>query len=168
MVNPPLADGESRPPVRPYRMLMPDGRRFGPMPSRATTWSIAAGGYAFLCGTVLLATAQPISGTLLEALGVRTRVPMVLMAAPAALLGAVVWWAVVERRGTYSYPRGAIFGALTATVTVFAWVLKFLEVWGFELVATGWFVVAFVLALTGVGGLLSGLPLMYARRRAIR
>lgn len=149
-------------------MLLSGRRGVGVMPSRETTWSVAAGGYAFLIGTILLATIQPTSETLLNILGVRTGYSMFLMAAPATFVGAVVWWAVVEWRGAYSYPRGALFGGLTALTTVATWVLKFLEVWGFELVATGWFLVAFVLAVTGVGGLVSGVPLMYARRRLAR
>lgn len=135
------------------------------MPSGETTWSIAAGGYAFLCGTALLATMQPTSEILLGLLGSPPGPPMVLMAAPSALFGAVVWRAVVERRGAYSYVRGAVFGGITALATVFAWILAFLETWGFDLVATGWFVIAWVLAMTVMGGLVGGLPLMYARRR---
>lgn len=146
-------------------MLLPGRPGIGVMPSRETTWSIAAGGYAFLCGTVLMASLHPITGTLAGLFGVEFGRPSLLLASPATLLGATVWWAVVERRGTYSYLRGALFGGLTAVATVVAWVLRSLQVWGLELVATGWFVVAWMLAMTAVAGLVAGVPLVYARRR---
>jgi hypothetical protein len=148
-------------------MLMPDDESVGVMPSRETAWSLVAGCYAFLCGAVLMVGTQPVAGTLAGVLGIETGYPALLMAGPAALLGAGVWWAVVERQRAYSYRRGALFGGLTALATVAAWVLRSLEVWGFELVATGWFVIAWLLATTGIAGLLVGVPLMYARRRQV-
>lgn len=148
-------------------MLMSDDGPVGVMPSRETAWSLVAGGYAFLCGAVLMAGTQPVAGALAGILGIETGYPALLMAGPAAVLGAGVWWTVVERRRTYSYRRGALFGGITALATVAAWVLRSLEIWGFELVATGWFVIAWLLATTAVAGLLVGVPLMYARRRQI-
>lgn len=136
------------------------------MPSRQTTWSVAAGIYAYLVGTLTLLTLSPVAETMGPIIGLPETYAVFLMAAPAAVVGAAVWWTLVERSRAYSYPLGAAFGGLTALLTVAAWVLKFVEAWGLQLVATGWVVVAFVLAVTVVAGLVSGLPLMTVRRRA--
>ena len=137
------------------------------MPSREPRWSIVAGCYAFLCGAALMGSLDPIHHTMAGILGVETGYPALVLASPAALLGAAAWWAVVERAGPESYLRGALFGGLTAVATVTAWVLRALSVWGFELVASGWFVIAWMLAMTAVAGVVSGLPLVVVRRRLV-
>lgn len=149
-------------------MLMSGGGADGVMPSRPTTWSIAAGGYAYLVGTLMLVSLSPVAETMGPIVGLPEDYVVFLMATPAAVIGAAVWWAFVERSNAYSYPLGAAFGGLTAVLTVVAWVLTFVAVWGVRLVLTGWLLVAAVLAVTVIAGLVSGLPLMSARRRAIR
>lgn len=131
-------------------------------------WSIAAGVYAYLVGTLTLLTLSPVAETMGPIVGLPENYAVFLMAAPAAVIGAAVWWVLVERSNAYSYPLGAAFGGLTALFTVFAWVLKFVDAWGLRLVLTGRLLVAAVLAVTVVAGLVSGLPLMSARRRTTR
>lgn len=137
------------------------------MPSRELTWSIVAGCYAFLCSAALMASLNPIHRTMAGILGVEAGNPALVLASPAALLGAAAWWTVVERAGPETYLRGALFGGLTAVATVTAWVLRALSVWGFELVTTGWFVIAWMLGMTAVAGVVTGVPLVVVRRRLV-
>lgn len=97
------------------------------MPSR-TTWSIAAGVYAYLVGTLTLLALSPVARTMGPIVGLPENYAVFLMAAPAAVAGAAVWWTLVERADAYSYPVGAAFGGLTAVLTVVAWVLAFVAV----------------------------------------
>lgn len=124
-----------------------------------------AGVYTFLCSIVLLLLLYPVSTTLVQILGLPTGLSVFLLAGPVAVLGAVVWWAVVERPKKYTYGFGIIFGLLTVLATVLFWVLVFTVVWGPSLVVTGWFLIAFVLVASTPVGLVTGLTGMYARRR---
>lgn len=137
------------------------------MPPREPAWSTVAGCYAFLCGTVLVASLDPIHHTMAAILGVESGYLALVLASPAAVLGAAAWWTVVERAGPDSHLRGALFGGVTAVATVTAWVLRALSVWGFELVASGWFVIAWMFALTAVAGVVTGLTLVVVRRRLV-
>lgn len=135
------------------------------MSSRSTTWSLLAGVYVYLWGTVTLSLLSPLPRTIGPLAGLPEAYASYLMAAPAVVIGAALWWALVERPAAYGYAFGAAFGLLTAALTVLAWVLRYVDVWGLELVRTGWLLIAAVLVVTGVAGLVGGLPFMYARRR---
>jgi hypothetical protein len=124
-----------------------------------------AGVYTFLCSIVLLLLLYPISNTLVQILGLPTGLSTFLLAGPVAVLGAVVWWAVVERPKKYTYRFGMVFGLLTVLATVLFWVLVFSVVWGPSLVLTGWFLIVFVLVVSIPVGFVTGVTGMYARRR---
>jgi hypothetical protein len=72
----------------------------GPRPAAgvapSTKWSAYAGGYAFLCGTATLRLLSPLSGVLVEILGLPAGVPAVVLAGPVAGIGGAVWWALVD------------------------------------------------------------------------
>jgi hypothetical protein len=131
----------------------------------ATIWSLVAGVYAFLCGAVLLLLLSPVNNFLGELLGFSGAYSTFLLAGPALVFGAVVWSSAVERRSAYTYPFGALFGAATALLTMLFWLLVFALVWGVPLVRTGGVLIAFVLAVVVPAGLVSGVPMMYARQR---
>ena len=128
-------------------------------------WSLYVGVYAFLSSTVMLLLLSPIPSTLVGVLGLPTGFSAFLLAGPVMVIGAVVWWAVVERRDGYTYPHGIAFGLLTALFTVLLWVLVFTTVWGLSLVLTGWFVILFVFVISVPMALVTGLTGMYTRRR---
>lgn len=128
-------------------------------------WSMYAGVYAFLCSIVLLLLLSPVTNTLVQILGLSTGFSAFLLAGPVAVLGTVVWWAVVERRKKYAYRFGAAYGLLTVLATVLFWVLVFSVVWGLRLVLTGWFLIVFVLVVSTPVGFITGLTGMFARRR---
>lgn len=133
-------------------------------------WSLSAGVYAFVCATAMVALLlSPVSRALGPGpAGYRA----VSMAAPVAVVGAVVWWAVVERRGGRAYPLGAASGLATAFLTVLFWVLAYAAVWGagsvsrtVDVVSLAGSLIAFVLAVTLPAGVVAGVALLYARRR---
>lgn len=135
------------------------------MSDRSAVWSASAGLCAFCSAVVLLLFLDPVAGTLAKLVGLPSGYAPAAMAAPTAVVGAAVWWAIVERRRRYRYGPGVLFGVSVAALTVLFWVLAFTVVWGPRLVLSGWFVVAFVLAVTSPVGCLTGLSMMYARRR---
>jgi len=141
-----------------------NGPEAGSMFSTSTRWSLLAGVYAFLCSVVLLVVLSPVSDSLVKLLGLPEGYSAVLLAAPVLVVGAVVWWAVVEWREAYTYPLGAVYGLATALATATVWVLVFAAVWGVSLVLAGGILVVFVVAVTVPAGLVVGVPLMAARR----
>lgn len=132
-------------------------------PSRR--WSVAAGGFIFLCSAILLLILSPFTDTLGRLLWLPTGVSAFLFAGPVAFLGAGVWWTVVERRRRYTYLLGGVAGVLAAIVAVLFWALVFAVVWGPSSLRVGGILVVFVLAVSVPVAFVSGLPLMYARRR---
>lgn len=128
-------------------------------------WSAYAGVYAFLCGVVLLVLLRPVADTLVRLLALPAGYSVFLLAGPVTVIGAGVWWAVVERRGEYTYRLGGIVGMLTALFTVLLWVLLFAIVWGPVSVLAGGVLVFFVLVVSAPVAFIAGLPLMYARHR---
>lgn len=124
-----------------------------------------AGVYEFFCATVLLLLLSPISNLLVEILSLPADFSALVLAGPVAFIGAVVWWAVVERRNGRTYLLGGAVGALTALLTVVFWVLVFVKVWGTSLVLSGWMLVSFVLGISVLVASVTGVPMMYARRR---
>lgn len=134
----------------------------------ATTWAAYAGGYLFVCGTATAFLLADLLRLLADVIGLPAGLGLVILASPALGIGAGTWWAFVERRGAYSYPAGGLVGFLTALLTGLVWTARFVSAWGVEMVAIPIvaFLVVFVLGVVGVAGGLTGLPLMYARRRS--
>lgn len=130
-------------------------------------WSLYAGLYMFFCGTATAYLLNDVLALLASVIGLPEDYAMAILASPALVLGAVVWWAVVERRGSYSYLIGSTFGVLTAVVTGLLWTVRFVSFWGIEMLTVEMIslLVVFVLGIVAIAGAITGLPLMYARRR---
>lgn len=142
--------------------LLPD---FGVPPS--IRWSMYAGLYTFGCATATAYLLSDLLGILAEVIGLPTTYAMVILASPALVVGTGAWWAVVERRDAYTYRFGGLFGLVTALLTGLLWTVRFVSIWGFEMMVLPMVsvLVAFVLGVAVVAGVLAGLPVMYVRRR---
>ena len=129
-------------------------------------WALIAGVYAFGCATVTAFLLSDALGVFAEVMGLPAAFAMPLLATPALVAGAGLWWALVERPGTVTYPRGAAFGLLTALVTGGLWTARFALVWGPEMLTAGPvpLLVGFVLGMVAVAGVLVGLPIAFVRR----
>lgn len=145
--------------------MEPAGPRSTAGVAPATRWALAAGAYAFLWSTVLLWRMGAVTDALGQLLPYTTGPPAVFLALPVPSVGAIAWWAVVERRGAYSYPRGAAAGAVTALGATLCWLVVYAFVWGPRLVATGGILIAVVLVVTVPTAALVMLPLLYVRRQ---
>lgn len=132
--------------------------------STPTKWSVIAGGYLLLCAAGLLLVLSQVTALVAELLGLPTGSPLGL-AAPAPIVGAVAWWAGVERSDAFTYRYGGVVGLVTALLTVLFWLLWGVTVWGIDGVLAGWPLIVAVLVPTLPVGVIAGLPLMYARRR---
>lgn len=128
-------------------------------------WSLYAGIYTFLWSTLVLVLLGALSRTLVELLNLPPDLGPVLLAAPVPVIGAALWWGVVERRDGYTYLHGGVFGLLTASSNVVFWLLVYSAIWGVSVVVAGGILVVFVLVVVLPTGFLVGLPLMFARRR---
>ena len=93
---------------------MSDSLRAESESSSALRWSLYAGGYAFGCAALTAFLLSDLLGLFAEVIGLPPVAGMPLLATPALVVGAVVWWALVERRDAPTYLRGAAFGLLTA------------------------------------------------------
>jgi len=133
-------------------------------------WSLFAGVYAFGCATLTAFLLSDVLGLFAEVIGLPAMVSLPLLAAPALVAGAGIWWSLVERRGDATYVRGAGYGLLTALITGGLWTARFAAVWGIEMLTAGPvpLLVGFVLGVVAVAGVLVGLSFTYARRRARR
>ena len=149
---------------------MDDVPRSESRPSSPRRWALIAGVYAFGCATVTAFALSDMLGLFAEVIGLPPAFAMPLLATPALVAGAGLWWALVERPGTVTYPRGAAFGLLTALVTGALWTARFVLVWGPEMLTAGPvpLLVGFVLGMVAVAGVLVGLPITYVRRRSRR
>jgi hypothetical protein len=127
-------------------------------------WSVGAGGYALFCSLLVLAPLSSVTRVLVQLLPGPELPP--LFALPVPVLGAVVRWAVVERRGSDGYLGCALAGALTGLLTVLCWILAFVIVWSAPVVGVGGILIAFVLAVVVPAGAVAALPLTALRRRA--
>jgi hypothetical protein len=106
-------------------------------------------------------------GLLADVIGLSVEHWMVVLAGPAAPIGAGVWWIAVERRGAYSYLAATLFGLTATLLTGLLWTGRFIQVWSLELAAvrmTGLLILV-VLGFTAVSGVLAAVPFMYLRRR---
>jgi len=149
---------------------MSDSLRAESESSSALRWSLYAGGYAFGCAALTAFLLSDLLGLFAEVIGLPPVAGMPLLATPALVVGAVVWWALVERRDAPTYLRGAAFGLLTALLTGTLWTVRFVSVWSVEMLTAGPvpLLVGFVLGAVAVAGVLVGLPITYARRRSRR
>jgi hypothetical protein len=143
-----------------------DSDRTLPRPGRrsSTAWSLCAGGYAFGCAAALVS----FLGAPVETVATALTLPSdsaVLVAAPATPFGAVVWWALVERRRAHSYLAGGAAGLVTALLTVALWTVWAATVWGPRLVWVAGILVGAALAVSLPVGAAAGVPLMIVRRR---
>lgn len=129
-------------------------------------WALIAGVYAFGCATLTAFALSDALGLFAGVIGLPAALSMPLLATPALVPGAALWWALVERRGTLTYPRGAAFGLLTALVTGAFWTARFALVWSPEMLTAGPvpLLIGFVLGMVAVAGVLVGLPITFARR----
>ncbi|OYR56260.1 hypothetical protein [Halorubrum halodurans] len=136
--------------------------------SSSQRWSFLAGVYAFGCATLTARLLSGMLGLFAEVIGLPPGVSVAILASPALVAGAGIWWALVERRGAYTYPAGAAFGLLTALATGMAWTVRFVSVWSLEMLTAGPvpLLVGLVLGMTALAGTLVGLPIAYARRRS--
>lgn len=124
----------------------------------------------FVCGTVTAFLLSDMLALLADVLGLATDYWMLVLASPVLVIGTVVWWRLVERRDSYTYVRGGTFGLVTALLTGFLWAVQFIAFWGIEMAAVPViaFLVLFVLGFVATTGALTGITLMYARRRLDR
>lgn len=140
----------------------------GPRPSfrllPSVKWSLYVGIYTLLCAAVLLLVISQVA-TLVAELLVLPSDSALWLAGPVPVIGAVVWWGIVERRDKYTYPRGGAVGLVTALLTVLFWIIRAAFVWGPKGVLAGWPLVFAVLVPTVLAALIAELPVMYARRR---
>lgn len=139
-------------------------------PAPSKTWSLYAGLYLVGCGVVLAVLLNDMLTLLGDVIGLPTPYSSVIFPSPALLFGALSWWLVVERRAAYAYRFGAVVGLLTALLTGVVWTARFVVVWGVEMLTVPMVavLVGFVLGFAVLAGVLSGPPLMYARRRLNR
>lgn len=135
--------------------------------SPSIKWSIYAGVYTFACATVTAVVLSDLLTVLADVIGLPAAYSMVILASPALLVGSVVWWTVVEHRESDSYLLGGLFGLVTALLTSILWIVRFVSVWGVEMLTVDIVpvLVGLVLGAAIIAGVLAGLPLMYARRR---
>lgn len=133
----------------------------------SVTWSAVAGLYTFGWGVVVSLLLSDILGLFSEVVGLQGPYWMVVLSSPALLVGAGVWWGLVERRAFFGYRFGALFGLVTALVVGLSWTVRFVDVWGVEMLAVPMVaaLAALVLGIVAVTGSVVGLPLMYARRQ---
>ena len=101
--------------------------------SPSIKWSIYAGLYTFVCGTVTALIISDILALLADVIELPAPYSMVILASPTLVIGTVVWWAVVERGNSYTYLLGGIFGLLTSLFTGLLWTVRFVSFWGFEM-----------------------------------
>lgn len=132
--------------------------------SPATKWSVAVGAYTLLCAVVVLVGIRSVASLVADVLALPSA-SVLWLAAPVPVVGALAWWAAVERPGRYTYGRGVVAGLATALGTVLVWMLWGAVVWGPELVLLGWPLVVAVVVPAVPAGLLAGVPATYARRR---
>ncbi len=135
--------------------------------SPSAKWAAYAGLYMFVCGTVVASLLSDLLALLADVIGLPAGYAMAMFASPVLVIGTAVWWLLVERRTAYTYPIGGVFGLITASAAGLLWTARFVDVWGVEMavidaVAS---LIAFVIGVAVVGGVLAGLPMMYARRR---
>ncbi|WP_119821111.1 hypothetical protein [Halalkaliarchaeum desulfuricum] len=133
------------------------------MVSSSIRWSVYVGIYTFLAGVGLLIPLWVIARTVVEILGAPPSFAVILVPGSSAVIGAVVWGAIVEQRNTYTYLLGITGGLVTGVLTVLCWTLVVAAVWGLEAVLAARIVILFVLTVVGLVASIAWVPLIYAR-----
>lgn len=133
------------------------------MVSASIRWSVYVGIYTFLAGVGLLVPLWVIARTVVEILGMPTGFAVILVPGSSAVIGAVVWGAVVEQRNTYTYLLGITGGLVTGVLTVLCWTLAVATIWGLEAVLAARIVILFVLTVVGLVASVAWVPMIYAR-----
>lgn len=146
---------------------MSSSLRSDPKRTESLRWSVYAGVYMYVCGTVVAYLLDDVLSLLADVIGLPATYAMPLLASPALLAGALAWWVLVEHRDSRAYLVGGGYGALTALLTWLFWTVRFVTVWGREMLTAAIvpYLVGLVLTIALVAGGLAGLPMMYARRR---
>lgn len=121
--------------------------------------------YAFFVGTALLLPLGIVAKTLLKIIGLPSSVTGVVLPATIAVIAALMWWAVVERRNQHTYVRGGSAGLLTAAFTVLLWTGIVAIIYGLGAVAAAGVVILFVLVVAAPTSFIATLPLIYIRHR---
>lgn len=136
--------------------------------SHPIRWSLYAGLYTFGAGVLTAVVLSDMLVILADVIGLPPSYWPVIFASPTLLVGTGTWWLIVERRESYTYGFGALFGLSTALLTGLVWTARFVSVWGIEMVVIPiiTFLVVSVLESAVIAGLVTGLPMMYARRRS--
>lgn len=134
------------------------------MVSASVRWSVSAGIYTFLAGVGLLVPLWIVARTLVGILGLRTGFTAFVVPGSGAVIGTVIWWAIIEHRETYTYLRGGAGGLLTALLTVCFWTLLVAIVWDLLAVQSAMVVILFVLVVVSPVAFVAWLPIIYARR----
>lgn len=121
----------------------------------------------FVCGTVVAYLLSDLLALPADIIGLPAGYAMAVFASPILVIATTVWWLLVERRAAYTYLIGGVFGLVTASATGLLWTARFVDVWGVEMAAIDIvaYLIALVVGVAVVGGVLAGLPMMYARRR---
>lgn len=129
-------------------------------------WPFYAGLYLFICGVGAVFVLSDFISVMADVIGLPTNHWIIVMPSPAIVIGAVLWWTIVERRDSYMYVIGSGFGFLTGVVTAGVWAGLFVHAWGVKMLAvpTNVLLIALSLGFAAVIGALMSLPLMYARR----
>lgn len=130
-------------------------------------WSMYSGVYLFVWGVGLAAALSDILRLLADAIGLPRGYWMVVIAAPVLVLGPGLWWGLVERRRAYAYRWGGLFGLVIAVMTGLLWTVRFVSVWGLEMIGVTPVLIlaAVVLGIVALAGLLTGIVFMACRRR---
>lgn len=140
----------------------------GPLPSSrvapSVKWTLCVGVYALLCAAGLLLLISQV-GTLVAEMLELPSDSALWLAGPVPVIGAVVWWGVIERGSRYTYLFGGAVGLITGLLTLLFWVIIAAFVWGPKGVLAGWPLVVAVTLPTVPTAVIAGLPAMYARRR---
>lgn len=136
--------------------------------SQPIRWSLYAGLYTFVAGVLTAVIFSDMLVLLADVIGLPPSYWPVIFAGPTILVGPGAWGLIVERRESYTYRLGALFGLSTALFTGLLWTARFVSVWGIEMVVIPiiTFLVVYVLGLAVIAGIVTGLPMMYARRRS--
>lgn len=150
--------------IKAFRAFSVTGRESSSMGSISIRWSVYAGLYTFLAGAGLLMPLWVIARTVGVSLGVPTGFIAILVPGSGAVIGAIVWWAVIEHRDTYTYLLGGIGGVVTALLTVLCWTLLVAIVWGPLAILAARVVILFVLVVVSPVAFVAWLLMTYARR----
>lgn len=135
------------------------------MVSAKTRWSAYVAIYAFVVGAGLLVPLGVVAETITKVLGVGTESTGIVVPGSGALIGGIIWWAIVERREAYTFLAGGAAGLVTGGLTVSVWALAGALLYGPGAILVVGPVILFVLGVVSPIACIGLLPMMYARRQ---